>query len=349
MNPFWNGRRVLVTGHTGFKGSWLSVLLHMLGAKVTGLSLAPTTQPAMFELLAPWPNLASVIGDVTDPEVVARAFADSEPEVVIHMAAQSLVRASYADPVETFGTNTMGTVQLLEAVRTADSVQVVLVVTSDKVYDQDQPAQRFTEQDRLGGADPYSASKTAQELVAASYAQSFFADSATRTATARSGNVIGGGDWAADRLVPDFFRALATGREFKLRYPHATRPWQHVLDPLRGYLAFIESLVGGADIPTALNFGPESEAVSVLEVVERLAAASGASGEWTAAENDSLQEHDTLALDSSAAAKALDWRPILHIDAALDWTARWYQAHLDGQDMRRVTVDQVSAYMDLAR
>ncbi|MEM0944639.1 MAG: CDP-glucose 4,6-dehydratase, partial [Pseudomonadota bacterium] len=268
---FWRGRRVLLTGHTGFKGAWAGAWLGRMGAEVTGFALAPQTQPALFEMLD-FPG-RSIIGDLRDPAAISQAVADADPEIVIHMAAQPLVRQSYADPVETYGTNVMGTVHLLEALKPAPAGRI-LVVTSDKVYENDETGRAFAEGDRLGGHDPYAASKAATEIVVASYRRSFFAEAGVALATARGGNVIGGGDFSADRLVPDIARALAAGRPVELRNPQATRPWQHVLDCLSGYLTYLEAL---PDAPAALNFGPAdpADALSVAEVTGAMNAALG--------------------------------------------------------------------------
>jgi len=348
MTPeFWRNKRVFLTGHTGFKGAWLSLWLEQLGAKVTGYSLAPSTSPAMFSLLEPWPDLDSVIGDVRHRESLAAAIATSEPEIVIHMAAQALVRPSYEDPTGTFSTNAMGTANLLDLLRPVSTARVVLVVTSDKVYDNHETGRRFVESDPLGGTDPYSASKAVQELITASYASSYFASRSTRVATARAGNVIGGGDWAADRLIPDYFRSIRTGTEIQLRYPNATRPWQHVLEPLSGYLAYAERLHSDGDTPKALNFGPTDPSLAVIDVVSKLAAASGHTQKWSRHTDDRWPEHDALELDSTAAIERLGWRPRMDVDTALEWTAKWHQAHEAAQDMRVFSIQQIEAYSRL--
>ena len=347
MKPsFWPGKRVLVTGHTGFKGAWLSLWLQRLGAEVTGLALEPATDPSLFECLRPSSAVESIIGDITDPAVVARSIRASAPEIIFHLAAQSLVRQSYADPADTFATNTMGTVHLLDAVRCTPTVRTVLVVTSDKVYEQSGGSRAFLEEDRLGGTDPYSASKAIQELVAASYAASFFDGDNVRLATSRAGNVIGGGDWATDRLIPDFFRANTTGNGLTVRQPDATRPWQHVFEPLRGYLTYAEHLDNRDDVPASLNFGPTCGALSVAEVLEKLAALAPSDGHWEVALGDGLREHTELAIDSSAADKWLGWKPHLGIDEALELTAAWYRAHAGGRDMHEFSLAQLDTYLD---
>lgn len=345
---FWLNRRVLVTGHTGFKGAWLALWLERLGADVTGLALAPDTQPSLYDILSPWPRMRSLTGDVRDPGAVADALTQAEPEIVFHMAAQSLVRRSYADPTDTFETNVMGTVRLLEAIRTARSVTTVLIVTSDKVYENEGDATPYVEGDRLGGRDPYSASKAMQELVAASYATSFLAPEGVRVATARAGNVVGGGDWAADRLIPDYFRAHSRSGNLEIRHPEATRPWQHVLEPLRGYLAYAENLANGCDVASSLNFGPEERAVSVDEVICRLATMCPGPEVIRHRPRDAWPEHSVLRLDSSAAAAALGWRPRLSIDDTLTMTAEWYLAHGSGEEMRSFSERQLDDYMETA-
>lgn len=347
MNPqFWSGKRVLLTGHTGFKGAWLTLWLQELGATVVGLGLNPATDPSLYEVLAPWPQLTSIIGDVRDEPTVGEAMATAEPDIVFHMAAQSLVRRSYADPVETFATNTMGTVHLLNAVRTMPSIGAALIITSDKVYDHAATTADFVEEDRLGGSDPYSASKAIQELVTAAFAASYFAAGAPAVATCRAGNVIGGGDWAPDRLIPDFFRALDSGQRLELRHPGATRPWQHVLDPLHGYLMYAQGLYSGEELPAALNFGPDEPGPTVAEVITRLSAMCDWSDGWDHA-GATWPERAELRLDSSAATKALDWRPALTIDQSLEWTSSWYRAHGAGDDMREFSVGQIRRYVDL--
>jgi CDP-glucose 4,6-dehydratase len=348
MNPgFWRGKRVFLSGHTGFKGAWLALWLEQLEASVTGYSLPPPTDPALFEELEPWRKLDSIISDLRDREALDAAIAQSDPEIVIHMAAQSLVRASYQDPVETFSTNVMGTVNLLDAVRSSESARATLVITSDKVYDQAYGAGDFVEDDRLGGTDPYAASKAAQELVTASFCRSYFEERGMRLATGRAGNVIGGGDWAADRLIPDYFRSVRSGEPFRLRYPAATRPWQHVLEPLNGYLTYLEHLYSDEDSPVTLNFGPDEAPVAVADVVAKLAAASGHDNSWSRQGGELWPEHTELRLASEQAVKVLDWRPRLSLEEAIAWTAGWYQAHGAGRDMRAFSVGQIEAYTGL--
>jgi CDP-glucose 4,6-dehydratase len=349
MTPeFWRDRRVLLTGHTGFKGSWLALWLERLGARVSGVALPPATDPSLFDALAPWPNLVSIVGDLRQPGCAADALSESAAEIVFHLAAQALVRPSYVDPVGTFDTNVLGTVNLLEAVRRTPSVKAVVVVTSDKVYANNQSGQPFGEHDKLGGRDPYSASKACQEIVTASYRESFLAERGVRVGSARAGNVIGGGDWAVDRLIPDFVRAAGAGRPLVLRHPDATRPWQHVLDPLLGYLIYAERLHAGSDVSVAHNFGPPSDDVwPVHRVVERLARSWGDGIGWTADNAETVHEAQALTLDSARATRSLGWRPRLRLDDALHWTASWYCAYGDGRDMRAYSLEQLDRYEDI--
>lgn len=345
---FWQNKRVLLTGHTGFKGAWLGLCLEHMGARVTGYSLAPATDPALYDILKPWPSLTSITGDVRDRRTLREAVSACKPEIVFHLAAQALVRFSYADPVETFDTNAMGTVYLLDVLRDAPDVATVLVVTSDKVYAQDGRGRPHEENDRLGGTDPYSASKATQEIIAASYAASFFTDRRVPVATARAGNVIGGGDWAADRLVPDFFRSIEAGERFQLRYPMATRPWQHVLEPLAGYLTYAEKLTAGEELPMSLNFGPNDPPLTVAEVIAELSKLAGYDDGWHRETEEQWPEHGDLQLDSAQARTVLGWRQRLSIEESLEWTAAWYQAHAAGDNMRAFSISQVDAYMGLA-
>lgn len=348
---FWRGRRVLLTGHTGFKGAWLAFWLERLGAEVTAFALPPATDPSLFAVLAPWPKLTSILGDLRDAGLIAAAVRDAAPEIVLHLAAQALVRPSYRDPLGTFASNVAGTAHLLEAVRAAASVRAVLVVTSDKVYANDETGRAFREDDALGGKDPYSASKACQEIVTASYRHSFLAPAGVRVATARAGNVIGGGDWAEDRLVPDFVRAAGRGETLVLRHPEAVRPWQHVLEPLAGYLTYAQRLCEGAEVPPALNFGPRADdARTVGAIVRRLTEAWGGGGPgWQQDAQAGVPEAHLLTLDAGAAQRAIGWRPVWTADQALDRTAAWYRAHLDGQDMRAVSARQLDEYEEMSR
>lgn len=345
---FWRGRRVLLTGHTGFKGAWMVVALRELGAQVTGLALDPPTRPSLFELIDLREAGRDLRGDVRDAAVVREAVAAAEPEIVFHFAAQSLVRLSYADPAHTWSTNVMGTLNLLEACRDAPALRALVVATSDKCYENRETGHAFREDDRLGGGDPYSASKAAAELLVASHRRSFAFPNDARIATVRAGNVIGGGDFAADRLVPDAMRAFGAGAELVLRNPSATRPWQHVLDPLRGYLMLAEAMVERGDGAEAWNFGPPAEDIlSVAEVADRLVAQWGGNARWRAESDGTLAEARLLALDSGKARDQLGWRPGFGFDAAIAATSDWYRRHADGGDVAELTREQARRALGL--
>jgi CDP-glucose 4,6-dehydratase len=342
---FWRNRRVLLTGHTGFKGAWLALWLEQLGAEVVGLALPPDTEPALYSLLAPMMGLRSRVGDIRDPVIVAEVIAQARPQIVIHMAAQALVRRSYRLPVETISTNVLGTALLLDRLRTAEGLQAVLVITTDKVYRNDGDAHPFAEHDALGGADPYSASKAAAELITATMGASFLAKAGVAVATARAGNVIGGGDWSEDRLVPDVWRAVTTGALLRLRHPQATRPWQHVLEPLAGYLRYAERLAGGADLPRALNFGPPpGDVATVAEVADAMLDAMHAKSRWVRDAGEQPEEAQHLTLDPALAMRSLGWRPRLNARQAVQWTADWYRAVAAGAPARAAALDQVARY-----
>lgn len=347
---FWEGRRVLLTGHTGFKGTWTGLWLEQLGATVAGYSLAPDQTPALFDLLAPFANAQSTIGDLGDHDRLAMVISDFRPQVVLHMAAQPLVRRSYRRPRQTFADNVQGTVNVLDAVRDLEGLEAVLVVTTDKVYANSNAGRPFVEDDRLGGHDPYSASKACCEIATASYRSSFFQPRGVGLATARAGNVVGGGDWSEDRLVPDVWRAVRAGRPLELRYPDSTRPWQHVLEPIAGYLLYLEALVThpGAT-PDALNFGPGpgTPEVTVAEVADAVAKELGSDHAWVQAPGTHLPEMATLALDATQAISALGWMPRLDPAATLRWTAEWYRDYDAGIDPRATTLAQIARYEEL--
>ena len=344
---FFKGRRVLVTGHTGFKGSWLSFLLHEGGAEVLGYALPPDKEKSHFSLLGLSDKINHVEADIRDAEKIKLCMKDFQPEFVFHLAAQALVRTSYLDPKTTFGTNIMGAVNLLEAVRDCESVRSLVFITSDKCYENNNWVWGYRENDRLGGHDPYSASKAAAETVFSSYACSFFSDrKELGAASARAGNVIGGGDWSEDRIIPDCIRAIETGKPIELRSPDATRPWQHVLEPLSGYLQLALSL---RDEPLsfsgAWNFGPStSEVRTVLEVAEHVVARMGF-GEINIVESDSNQhEAKLLQLNCDKARQILDWSPRWDVDEALNATADWYKEVSSGSDASDVTHKQITDY-----
>ncbi|MBI5845622.1 MAG: CDP-glucose 4,6-dehydratase [Deltaproteobacteria bacterium] len=349
INPsFWKGRRVLVTGHTGFKGSWLVLWLSDMGADVTGYALAPPTAPSLYETAEAGVGVESVEADIRDLDALARAFADARPEVVFHLAAQSLVRPSYDDPLETFTVNVMGTANLLDAARAAGGVSALVSVTSDKCYENREWLWPYRENEPLGGHDPYSASKACAEIVTASFRRSFFGDpTAPSVATARAGNVIGGGDWAKDRLMTDLLTAFSTGKCSEIRNPSAIRPWQHVLEPLSGYLMLAEKLAEkGRDYAEAWNFGPEaSEAATVGAVADMAAALWGDGASWSHDQGFHAHEAHLLKLDATKARIRLGWKPRMDLKEALSLTVKWHKALLSGQDMRKFTLGQIRNYM----
>jgi CDP-glucose 4,6-dehydratase len=341
---FWRGRPVFVTGHTGFKGSWLSLWLQSLGADVTGYALPAPTNPSLFEIAEVARGMKHVHGDLRDVATLERTIRHAAPEVVFHLAAQSLVRQSYRDPVDTITSNVIGTMNVLEAVRRQPSVKAVVIVTSDKCYLNRESPRPYREEDSLGGKDPYSASKACAELLAAAWRDSFLADRVA-VATARAGNVIGGGDWAADRLVPDALRAWSNGETVQVRYPAAVRPWQHVLEPLAGYLLLARRLLDGKAVG-AWNFGPlEGDALTVAELLNALAKLWGPSARWQTDDGEHPAEAGLLRLDSSRARTELGWRTRYDSQGALERVVAWHRAWLDGKDMRDFSLGQIENYM----
>lgn len=350
----WKDRRVFLTGHTGFKGSWLSLWLEALGAEVTGYSLPPPTDPSLFELARVESGMTSITGDVRDFEFLKKAIAGKRPEIVIHLAAQSVVRYSYENPVETYSTNVMGTVHLLEAIRQLGLPCVVVNVTSDKCYDNRNRAWGYREDEPLGGCDPYSNSKACSELVTAAYRESYFRDGgpghpAVPLASGRAGNVIGGGDFTQDQLVPDIMRAFLAGRSVQIRNPHAIRPWQFVLEPLCGYLSLAEHLhTGGSQFAGGWNFGPHDEdARPVSWIVENVSALWGEGAGWEIDGGAHPHEASVLKLDISKARSGLGWSPRMPLDRALAWVVEWYRAYREGGDLRAVTRAQIERYEGL--
>lgn len=333
---FWAGKRVFLTGHTGFKGSWLSLWLQRMGAQVTGFALVPPTSPALFDVARVAEGMTSIIGDIRDAAALEAALVAADPEIVIHMAAQPLVRASYDNPVGTYATNVMGTVHLLEAVRKAGGLRAACIVTTDKCYENREWAWGYREDDAMGGYDPYSNSKGCAELVTAAYRQSFFSsEGKTAIASARAGNVIGGGDWAADRLIPDLLRAVEKNAPVPIRNPLAIRPWQHVLEPLSGYLVLCQALWNDpAGAAQAWNFGPrDDDARPVQWIVERMCALWGDGADWT--RDFSVQPHEAnyLKLDISKVRAGLHWGPRWSLGEALERIVSWHRAWLSGADM----------------
>jgi CDP-glucose 4,6-dehydratase len=353
MEQFWHGRRVLLTGHTGFKGAWLSVWLAGLGAEVTGYALAPSGEPNLWSILAAADAAKarrSVIADIRDVQRLGEAVAQADPQIVFHMAAQALVRESYRDPLGTYATNVLGTAALLQACRSLRHLECVVIVTSDKVYENRGEGRPFDEGDRLGGHDPYSNSKACTELVTASFRDSFFADGPP-IATARAGNVIGGGDWSEERLIPDCVRALHAGRPVVLRYPDAVRPWQHVLEPLSGYLALAQALVTlPKKAPRAVNFGPDPASFcTVREVVDAFSVRVAGKPGWVRDPSPQPAEAQALTLSSALARHALAWRPRLDLRESIAWTADWYLAHSAGENMVAFSEAQIARYRELTR
>lgn len=348
---FWKGKHVFVTGHTGFKGSWLCLWLNRMGARVTGYALPPPTNPSLFELARVSDVISSVTGDVTKPEDLQAAMAAAKPDIVIHMAAQSLVRYSYSRPVETFSTNVMGTVNVLESVRHVPSVRAVVMVTSDKCYHNEEWVWGYRENSRLGGADPYSASKGCAEIVIAGYQHSYFdpksSPGCAAVGSVRAGNVIGGGDWATDRLVPDIVRSLLMNQPTIIRSPQATRPWQHVLEPLHGYLILAERLfTKGHEFASAWNFGPpEKSEKTVGWIIEQMYQLWGVSFEWKKDPNPGPPECTFLKLDSSKAKAYLGWRPKLDLVTTVDWIVKWSRRFQANDDMRQVSLAEIDQFM----
>ena len=343
-HAFWSGRRVLLTGHTGFKGAWTALLLHRLGAHVEGFALEPEDSRGLFVAARLAEVVRHRVGDLRDLGTVSAALAESRPHIVIHMAAQALVRASYRDPVTTYATNVMGTVHVLEAVRRTPGVEAVLIVTSDKCYANDGSLWGFREPDAMGGHDPYSNSKGCAELVTDAYRRSFFGETAApRIASARAGNVIGGGDWSADRLVPDAVRAFSTGETLRVRHPGAVRPWQHVLDPVLGYLTLCQRMVAdGHAMAGGWNFGPSpASEIPVATVLDSLIRLWGPDARWDLDEGMHPAEAHHLRLDCAKARALLGWTPRIDLDTGLRLTVDWYREQARGADIRDVTLSQI--------
>lgn len=350
MDPeFWNGRSVFVTGHTGFKGAWLSLWLQRLGARLVGYSLAPPTDPNLYNLAGVGDGMQSIEGDIRDAARLAAAVREARPEVIIHLAAQAIVRTSYDEPVETYATNVMGTCHLLEAARHSPGVRAIVVVTSDKCYADTGQRTAHTESDPMGGHDPYSSSKGCAELITAAYRLSFLSlagdgDAAPQVATARAGNVVGGGDWGDHRLVPDVIRAVAGGEPVKVRSPQAVRPWQHVVNPLSGYLLLAEELCRrGPEVAEGWNFGPgEEDCQPVSWLVDRVTRRWGDGASWQAEPHPGFHETSFLMLDCAKSRERLAWRPPVELETAVDWLVDWYKSHASAGDVRSLTLEQIA-------
>jgi CDP-glucose 4,6-dehydratase len=350
-DSFWPSKRVLITGHTGFKGGWLSLWLSEKGSKVIGYALDPPTEPSFFDACGLSERMISIHGDVRNLEHLTSAANQYQPELVVHMAAQALVRPSYQNPIETFATNVMGTVNVLEMVRRCPSIKTVLIITSDKCYDNREWYWGYREIDPMGGYDPYACSKGCAELVTSSFRNSFFpeasyTDHGVAIASARAGNVIGGGDWAQDRLVPDICKAAMAGDPVRIRNPKAVRPWQHVLDPLHGYICLMEKLAeAGTEFAEGWNFGPEDvNCQPVSQIVSDIKGFWGNRLVWTQDDGDHPHEAGYLKLDCSKARQRLNWIPRLDLAAALAWTVEWYQAYQNGDDVSSLSKEQIKRY-----
>jgi len=345
-SSFWRGKRVFLTGHTGFKGGWLALWLQQMGAEVTGYALAPDTTPALFAQADVGRHMRSVIGDIRDHAAIARAMAEARPEIVLHLAAQALVGEGYRDPLGTYATNVIGTANLLDCARHCPDLGSLVVVTTDKCYDNKEWQWPYRESDPLGGHDPYSSSKACAELVTASYRQSFLAELGVGVATARAGNVFGGGDWSAARLVPDLLAAFTAGTPCEIRRPDSIRPWQHVLEPLHGYLTLAEQLAGNPALAAAWNFGPaDSDCVAAGTLASLFTKAWGDGAAWRSTNIDFPHEAGILKLDSSQAKSQLGWRPVWSLASAIEHSVSWHKAWLAGADMHETTLQQIQAFL----
>lgn len=354
MTSFWQDKKVLLTGHTGFKGSWMTLYLKALGADVTGFSLPPDSQPSLFETARVAEGISSIEGDIRNYNQFLNVIQECKPDIVLHFAAQALVRLSYEKPLETYQTNIMGTVHVLEAIRHVGGVRVVLCITSDKCYENQENGRAYCEDDPMGGFDPYSSSKGCDELIISAYRRSFFSPGThdrhgVALASARAGNVIGGGDWARDRLVVDIINAFLAERPAYLRNPLSVRPWQHVLDPLNGYMKLVEKLWDeGPAFAEGWNFGPHADdARSVEWISERLTQLWGNGARWQKDKGSQPHEAKLLMLDTSKASKRLAWNPCLDLEQSLEWVVQWYKEYQRGSNLRDVTLKQISRYEKL--
>lgn len=345
QSTFWSGKRVLLTGHTGFKGGWLALWLHRLGADVIGLALPPSTSPSLFDLANIANQIESHFCDIRDESVLKKVVNATSPEIVFHLAAQPLVRASYREPITTFTSNVMGTAHLLDALRGLDSVRVAVMVTTDKVYQNNEWHYPYREDDSLGGHDPYSASKAASEIIISSYRDAFLKEQGVAIASARAGNVIGGGDWSEDRLIPDAIRAWEAHRSLEIRRPSAIRPWQHVLEPLAGYLTLAQKLYENPTLAGAYNFGPQTnEAATVHEVIELARVAYGCGGVMYGGGNDGPHEAGWLALEISKARELLAVSPRWALAETISRTMTWYRAQREGKSALSLCETEIAAY-----
>jgi CDP-glucose 4,6-dehydratase len=351
---FWQNKRILITGHTGFKGSWLSLWLKKLGAEVTGYALKPPTTPSLFEICHVANGMNSIEGDVRDLDHLIGSIKECKPEIVIHMAAQALVQTSYKNPIETYTTNTIGTANVLEAVRRTEGIRVVVCITSDKCYENREWLWGYRENDLLGGKDPYSSSKGCAELIIAAYRHSYFPidkydNHGVALASTRAGNVIGGGDWANDRLIPDIMKSIYQNKSIIIRKPNATRPWQYVLEPLSGYLMLAEQLwYDGPQFAQSWNFGPNIEDIKPVSwIVDYIAKSWGNGAHWKLDEVQHPHEDTFLKLDCSKAKSMLHWSPILRLPDVLDWIVEWYRSYKNKTNIREITESQITKYQAL--
>jgi CDP-glucose 4,6-dehydratase len=346
MMKFWQGKNVLLTGHTGFKGSWLSLWLQSLGANCVGYSLEPPTQPNLFEITQIGATMKSIIGDIRNLELLQKTLQKYQPEIIIHMAAQPLVNFSYQEPLTTYSTNIIGTINLLEAARFTDSVKAIVNVTSDKCYQNQELDRGYHEEDNLGGYDPYSSSKACSELVTQAYSYSYLKNRGVNIATARAGNVIGGGDWGKDRLVPDVVNACIKQQNISLRYPNALRPWQHVLEPLHGYLTLAKQLYESSPSYTqAWNFGPsEDQDKSVSWLTDAIIKYWGSEIKWIQNSIEPKHETNLLRLNSAKAKQSLGWKSQWNIETALTKTVEWYQSYFKEENMQNITLKQIDEF-----
>lgn len=346
---FWNKKTVLLTGHTGFKGSWMSLWLQKLNVNLIGFSKSVPTKPSLFEVANVENGMTSIIGNICNYEKLERVIREYKPEIVIHMAAQAILRESYKNPIETYATNVMGTVNLLESIRKISDVRVILNITSDKCYEPNEFSKGYVETDRLGGYDPYSNSKACAELVTSSFRNSFFHPTeyeqhGIALASCRAGNVIGGGDWGVDRLIPDIMRGILNDETIKIRHPNAIRPWQHVLDPLNGYLTLVEKLwSSGPDFSEGWNFGPSNDDKPVKWIIEKLTKQWNSKIKWNI-DDDNLHEENYLKLISSKSKLKLNWNPKINLEEVLSWITNWYKHYDQKDDMKKFTEKQIDDF-----